>query len=93
MASNLKLVHGITIRENRLYLATPTTVYVADLQPNGTVANLRPLVENLPDGGQHPNRTIAFGPDGMLYITVGSTCNACDESNEENATISVGLLV
>lgn len=87
VASNLKLVHGITIRENRLYLATPTTVYVADLQPNGTVANLRPLVENLPDGGQHPNRTIAFGPDGMLYITVGSTCNGCDESNEENATI------
>lgn len=87
VASNLKLVNGITIRENRLYLATPTTVYVADLQPNGTVANLRPLVENLPDGGQHPNRTIAFGPDGMLYITVGSTCNGCDDSNEESATI------
>ena len=87
MASKLKLVHGITIRENRLYLATPTRLYVADLQPNGTVANLRPVIKRLPDAGQHPNRTIAFGPDGKLYITVGSTCNACDESNEENATI------
>ena len=45
------------------------------------------LINNLPDGGQHPNRTIAFGPDGMLYITVGSTCNACDEPNDEHATI------
>lgn len=87
VASDLKLVHGITIRENRLYLATPTTVYVSDLQPNGTLANLQPMVENLPDGGQHPNRTIDFGPDGKLYITVGSTCNVCDDSNEESATI------
>lgn len=45
------------------------------------------LIDDLPDGGQHPNRTIAFGPDGLLYITVGSTCNACPESNRENATV------
>ena len=45
------------------------------------------LVGDLPDAGQHPNRTIAFGPDGMLYISVGSTCNACNESNPENATL------
>lgn len=32
-------------------------------------------------------RTIAFGPDDMLYISVGSTCNACNESNQENATL------
>ena len=70
VASDLKLVHGITIRENRLYLATPITGYVADLQPNGTLENLQPMVENSPDGGQHPNRTIDFGPDGKLYITV-----------------------
>jgi glucose/arabinose dehydrogenase len=32
-------------------------------------------------------RNIAVGPDRMLYISVGSTCNACGETNEENATI------
>ena len=45
------------------------------------------IISNLPDGGQHPNRTLHFGPDGKLYISVGSTCNSCDEPNEENATI------
>ncbi|HEX5657441.1 MAG TPA: YbhB/YbcL family Raf kinase inhibitor-like protein, partial [Polyangiales bacterium] len=33
------------------------------------------------------NRTLAFGPDGMLYISVGSTCNACNESSPESATM------
>jgi glucose/arabinose dehydrogenase len=46
------------------------------------------IIGDLPDGGQHPNRTIAVH-DGKLWITVGSTCNACDESNAENATILV----
>jgi glucose/arabinose dehydrogenase len=44
-------------------------------------------VSDLPDGGQHPNRTIGVGPDGKLYVSVGSTCNACPESNSEHATM------
>ncbi|QRK11590.1 PQQ-dependent sugar dehydrogenase [Archangium violaceum] len=39
------------------------------------------------DGGQHNNRTLAFGPDCRLYVSVGSTCNACPESNPEHATL------
>lgn len=42
-------------------------------------------------GGWHLTRTIAFGQDGsnLLYITVGSSCNACDEKEEIRATLSV----
>ncbi len=45
------------------------------------------IIGDLPDAGQHPNPTLAFGPDGMLYISAGSTCNVCNESNPENATL------
>lgn len=79
--------HGLAVHDGRLYLITVKEVFVADIKSDDTLAPLRMIVGDLPDSGQHPNRTLAFGPDGMLYISVGSTCNACNESNPENATI------
>jgi len=79
--------HGLAIRGGQLYVATVKEVFVAPLQPDGRVGTARLLIGDLPDAGQHPNRSIAFGPDGMLYISVGSTCNACNESNPEHATL------
>ena len=79
--------HGLAIHNGKLYLATVKEVFVADIAADGTLGPLKMIIGDLPDSGQHPNRTLAFGPDGMLYISVGSTCNACNESNPENATI------
>jgi Raf kinase inhibitor-like YbhB/YbcL family protein len=45
------------------------------------------IIHDLPDAGQHNTRTVQFGPDGMMYISVGSTCNECNEPNQENATL------
>lgn len=80
-------MHGIAIDGRRIYLATVNDVYVADLDEDGTPGPLERIIDDLPDGGQHPNRTLGIGPDGKLYISVGSTCNACGETNPENATI------
>lgn len=87
MVAQKPRLHGIALRGNTMYLTTVREIYTANRNPDGTLGELRQIISDLPDGGQHPNRTIAFGPDGMLYITVGSTCNACDETNDKNATI------
>lgn len=79
--------HGLAIAEGRLYIATANDVYRAALRPDGTLGPEERIINDLPDGGQHPNRTLAFGPDGMLYISVGSSCNACNETNPEHATL------
>jgi glucose/arabinose dehydrogenase len=41
------------------------------------------LVTDIPSGGNHWTRTLRFGPDGWLYLNVGSHCNVCWEEDPE----------
>jgi len=44
------------------------------------------LVDGIPTGG-HWTREIAFGPDGMMYVSIGSSCNVCDEDDPRRAAV------
>jgi Raf kinase inhibitor-like YbhB/YbcL family protein len=79
--------HGLAVHENKLYIATVKQLFVADIQSDGNLGPLKLLIKDLADAGQHADRTIAFGPDGQIYMSVGATCNACNEDNPENATM------
>jgi glucose/arabinose dehydrogenase len=55
--------------------------------PAGSVGAQEVIVPDLPQGG-HRTRTVAFGPDGLLYLAVGSSCNICLEEEPIRATVS-----
>ncbi len=38
-------------------------------------------------GGWHLTRTIAFAPNGKMYVSVGSSCNSCKEKEDVRATV------
>lgn len=80
-------MHGIAFHGDTVFLITVNEVFTAPVTEDGSFGELTRIIDDLPDGGQHANRTLAIGPDDMLYITVGSTCNECVETNPENATI------
>jgi len=38
-------------------------------------------------GGWHLTRTVVIGDNGKVYVSVGSSCNACEETEEVRASI------
>ncbi len=87
VVARLPAVHGIAVDGRQVYLATVDTVYRLTVDAQGVFGAPAPVQTDLPDGGQHANRTVAIGPDGALYVTIGSTCNACRETDVESATM------
>ncbi|HET8727047.1 MAG TPA: PQQ-dependent sugar dehydrogenase [Alphaproteobacteria bacterium] len=80
-------VHGVAIRNDMIYMATVRQVLAGRIAEDGGIGDVQRLIGDLPEGGQHPNRTLGIGPDGDLYISVGSPCNACAPDSGEQATI------
>jgi glucose/arabinose dehydrogenase len=85
--ATIRQAHGLAVHQQQLFITSVTEVYLSDINADGSLSTPKLIIKDLPDGGQHPNRTIAVGPDNLLYISVGSTCNACDEPNKINATM------
>ena len=85
--TQFKGVHGIVIHDGYMYLCADKELKRARIKQDGMLEDTVTLFKNLPDGGQHGNRVVAFGPDGMMYISVGSDCNDCGETNAEHATM------
>lgn len=75
-------------QDGSLYAAETTRVFrLTDQDGDGFFEERETLISGLPAGG-NTNRTIIFNPDwSRLFLSVGSSCNACVEQNEQRASI------
>lgn len=85
--ASVEHAHGLAMRGRVLYVAGVKKIVAAKRLPDGTFAEPAEVVADLPDGGQHPDRAIGAGPDGRLYVAIGSSCSDCEETNPEHASI------
>ena len=65
---------------------TPGETKPGDDQPQ-TLATFPDYGLSYKYGGWHLTRTIAFGGNGKLYLSVGSSCNSCVEKERVRASI------
>ncbi|MDQ5867564.1 MAG: PQQ-dependent sugar dehydrogenase [Chloroflexota bacterium] len=87
-ADNLPGVHGIEFQDGAVYVATETEIIrLQDGNRDGVADDRQVLARDLPSGGGHATRTLAFGPDGQLYVSAGSSCNVCVEDDPKRAAI------
>ncbi len=83
----LKYPNDIAFYKDWLYVAE--THQIVRYKYSGYKNNLGEkeiIIPNLPTGG-HGTKTILFGSDNKLYISIGSSCNVCDEKDIRRAAI------
>ena len=85
--ASIEHAHGLAMRGRVLYVAGVKKIVASERQPDGSFGEPYDVVTDLPDGGQHPDRTIGVGPDGKLYISIGSACTDCRQTNPEHASM------
>ncbi len=81
--------HGIDVYEGHLYVAETDAVgrVEFDARKGRIAGEYRRIVHGLPGGGNHWSRSVRFGPDGLMYVTVGSSCNVCVEDHPWRAAM------
>ncbi|HEY0239448.1 MAG TPA: hypothetical protein VGC37_12440 [Friedmanniella sp.] len=97
LLSGLNQPHGLAFHDGRLYVAqsdrVDTYAYAA-----GQASDPKPVVTGLPDAKSpdlrgayaHALKSVAVGPDGAVYVSVGSTANISPEDRDadpQRATI------
>ena len=87
--SDLDHPHGIDYYDGWFYIAQESRVIRVRDDDGDLVADeesLEIIIDALPTGG-HYTRTVKIH-DGELYLSIGSSCNVCYESNKMRAAIS-----
>lgn len=73
--------HSVALRDGEMLIAQTDGLYRAPYHPGqtrierGSVARLAAL----PGGGGHNSRSVAIGPDGRVYVSLGISVNCSDE--------------
>jgi glucose/arabinose dehydrogenase len=89
VAEGLNQPHSLAFRDGYLYIAETDRVTRRPDPGAGGAAGPVETVAEFPGGPPpfHFTRTIAFDPAGLLYVSLGATCNACQETEPRRAAI------
>ena len=90
IASGLDQPNGIAMRNGALYVATASRLLRYDNIEQNLDAPPAPVTvrADLPNPSRgHTWKYIAFGPDDLLYMSVGAPCNVCESAAMESAIL------
>ena len=92
LIGDLERPHGLDFHGDQLFIGEGNAIARVGFEESGPdtlVVTGEPerIVEDIPSGGNHWSRTLRFGPDDRIYLSVGSSCNVCEEADPRRAAI------
>jgi glucose/arabinose dehydrogenase len=85
--SGLNRPHGMAFRDGWFYIANTDGVVRLRLGADGKASGTLEKLNDYSAMGGHWTRSILFGADGAMYISIGSTCNVCEERTPDRAAV------
>jgi glucose/arabinose dehydrogenase len=86
-AEDLNRPHSLAFHEGAWYVGVPSgVVRLRDADGDGRAEQRTTLIDDYPRGG-HSTRTVSFFPDGRMIVSIGSSCNVCEEEDPRRAAI------
>ena len=85
--SGLDRPHGMAFHKGKLYVANTGGVVRFALTAAGLPTGTPEQLNRYDPGKNHFTRSIIFGADGKMYVSIGSTCNICVETAPERAAV------
>jgi glucose/arabinose dehydrogenase len=89
VADGLDGPSSVAVLSGTLLVGEHTRVSQLTLGADHQATKRTAFIPNLPNDGVHNTKTVLVGPDNLLYLAMGSTCNVCQESNPIRAAVSV----
>jgi glucose/arabinose dehydrogenase len=85
--SGLDRPHGMAFHKGYFYIANTGGVVRVKLDAQGKAIGTPEELNRYSSGGGHWTRTLIFGADGKMYVSIGSSCNICEERSEDRAAV------
>ncbi len=88
-AADLANPHSLVFHQDAWYVGVPSGVIrLEDADLDGVAEQRTTLIDDYPTSG-HSTRTVEFLPDGRMVVSVGSSCNVCEEGDPRRAAVVV----
>jgi glucose/arabinose dehydrogenase len=87
VASGMTRPHSLAFHKGYLYIATNPAVLRLKYAAGKTNGTPEKVVDLPVSTTSHWTRTIGFGPDGKMYVAIGSSCNSCEDEDTRRTTI------
>ena len=88
-ADDIESPHSLVFHENALFVGVPSGVIrLKDRDGDGISDEREILIDDYPTNG-HSTRTVIFLPDGRMAVSVGSSCNVCEEADPRRAAVVI----